>query len=66
MNEIIFEQIKAILEEKATPSKVCTIPLLINTCKEKGISESDVNDAIEKLQKNGDTYIIPESICLID
>lgn len=66
MDEKTFEKIKEILEEKATPSKVCTIPLLINTCKENGIDESDVEKAIEKLQKNGDTYIIPESICLID
>ena len=66
MNEEIFNEIKTILVEKATLSKVCTISLLINTYKEKEISKAQVNEAIEKLQRNGDTYIIPKSICLID
>ena len=66
MCEETFNKIKTILEEKAVTRKTCSIHLLINYCKEKGITESQVKEVIERLQKNGDTYIISNALCLLD
>ena len=50
---------------KSKPVKQASIPLIINHFKEQGFSEQEITKAIDKLRKEGKTYELPSSVCLI-
>lgn len=60
LNEQIYQFI-----DRSTPVKQASTLLLINHFKEKGYSEEEVLVAIEQLQRKGETYKLPETLCLI-
>ena len=50
---------------KSKPVKQASIPLIINHFKEQGFSEQEITKTIDKLRKEGKTYELPSSVCLI-
>jgi len=50
---------------KSKPVKQASIPLIINHFKEKGLSEQEIMKAIDQLRREGSTYELPSSVCLI-